>query len=121
MNEAYGATPKLKEGIALSEDIRIDDIDGLLRDIFCQNDPFQNPLMEQNEFNTNEKNDHVENFLILMQGCTTCIDIQNKPPGTHVHIEVNENNVQSNILEFVLLGSYLGVIVKSPILYPNPS
>ncbi|KAH0456145.1 hypothetical protein IEQ34_014052 [Dendrobium chrysotoxum] len=52
------------------------------------------------------------------RGRTTCIDIQNMPPGTRVHIEVNENNVPSNILESVLLGSYLGVIARDPVLAP---
>ncbi|KAH0451799.1 hypothetical protein IEQ34_019098 [Dendrobium chrysotoxum] len=52
------------------------------------------------------------------RGRTTCIDIQNMLPSTRVHIEVNENNVRSNILEFVLLGSYLGVIARDPVLAP---
>ncbi|KAI0524655.1 hypothetical protein KFK09_004033 [Dendrobium nobile] len=65
--EASGDTTKLKEGEATSEDIRTDDIDGLSRYILCPNDPFQNPAMEQNEFNTNEQNDHSEKFANLMQ------------------------------------------------------
>ncbi|KAH0450409.1 hypothetical protein IEQ34_021101 [Dendrobium chrysotoxum] len=40
------------------------------------------------------------------------------PPGTRVHIVVNENNVPCNILESVLLGSYLGVIARDHILAP---
>ncbi|KAI0496688.1 hypothetical protein KFK09_023012 [Dendrobium nobile] len=52
------------------------------------------------------------------RGRTTCIDIQNMTPSTHVHIEVNENNVPSNISESVLLGSYLGVIARDPVLTP---
>ncbi|KAI0498933.1 hypothetical protein KFK09_019831 [Dendrobium nobile] len=67
MNEASKGIPKLNEGKAPSEDIRTDDIDGLLRDILCPNDPVQNPAMEHNEFNTNKENDHSENFANLMQ------------------------------------------------------
>ncbi|KAI0497683.1 hypothetical protein KFK09_020916 [Dendrobium nobile] len=55
---------------------------------------------------------------VRRRGRTTCIDIQNMPPGTRVHIEVNENNVPSNISESVLLGSYLGVIARDPVLAP---
>ncbi|PKU84171.1 hypothetical protein MA16_Dca002683 [Dendrobium catenatum] len=40
------------------------------------------------------------------------------PPSTRVHIEVNENNVPCNISEYVLLGSYLGVIARDPVLAP---
>ncbi|KAI0502324.1 hypothetical protein KFK09_017271 [Dendrobium nobile] len=40
------------------------------------------------------------------------------PPGTRVHIEVNENNVPNNISESILLGSYLGVIARDPVLAP---
>ncbi|PKU85556.1 hypothetical protein MA16_Dca003296 [Dendrobium catenatum] len=39
-------------------------------------------------------------------------------PGTHAHIEVNENNVPCNIPESVILGSYLGVIARDPVLTP---
>ncbi|KAL0910206.1 hypothetical protein M5K25_021160 [Dendrobium thyrsiflorum] len=53
---------------------------------------------------------------VRRRGRTTCIDIQNMPPGTRVLIEVNENNVPSNISESILLGSYLGVIARDPIL-----
>ncbi|KAI0510958.1 hypothetical protein KFK09_011574 [Dendrobium nobile] len=51
-------------------------------------------------------------------GRTTCSDIQKMPPGKRVHIEVNENNVPSNISEPVLLGSYIGVIVRDSVLAP---
>ncbi|PKU67469.1 hypothetical protein MA16_Dca020395 [Dendrobium catenatum] len=118
MNEASSATPKLKEGETPSEDIRTYDINGLLRDIICSNDPFQNPMMEKNEFNANEQNNHGEKFANLMQECTTFINIQNMPPCIHVHIEVNENNVSSKISEFVLLGSYVGVNARNPVLAP---
>ncbi|KAI0511229.1 hypothetical protein KFK09_011854 [Dendrobium nobile] len=67
MNDASRGTPKLNEGEAPSENIRTDDMDGLLRDILCPNDLVQNPAMEQNEFNTNEENDHGEKFANLMQ------------------------------------------------------
>ncbi|KAI0488582.1 hypothetical protein KFK09_028420 [Dendrobium nobile] len=40
------------------------------------------------------------------------------PPGTRVHIEVNENNVPRNISESVILGSYLGVIARDHVLAP---
>ncbi|KAH0462722.1 hypothetical protein IEQ34_010297 [Dendrobium chrysotoxum] len=40
------------------------------------------------------------------------------PPGTQVHIEVNENMVPCNMPEFILLGSYLWVVAKNPILAP---
>ncbi|KAL0921140.1 hypothetical protein M5K25_008184 [Dendrobium thyrsiflorum] len=55
---------------------------------------------------------------VRRRGRTTCFDIQNMPPGTRVFIEVNENNVPSNISESVLLGSYLGVIARDPVLAP---
>ncbi|PKU66090.1 hypothetical protein MA16_Dca025221 [Dendrobium catenatum] len=40
------------------------------------------------------------------------------PLGTGVHIEVNENRVPCNIPKSILLGSYLGVIARDPILAP---
>ncbi|PKU82621.1 hypothetical protein MA16_Dca022789 [Dendrobium catenatum] len=55
---------------------------------------------------------------IKKRGQTTCVDIQSMPPGTRVHIEVNENMVPCNIPEFILLGSYLGVVARDPILEP---
>ncbi|KAH0467921.1 hypothetical protein IEQ34_002954 [Dendrobium chrysotoxum] len=55
---------------------------------------------------------------IRRRGQTTCVDIQNMTPGTCVHIEVNENNMPSNISKSILLGSYLGVIARNPVLAP---
>ncbi|XP_028555894.1 uncharacterized protein LOC110111697 [Dendrobium catenatum] len=55
---------------------------------------------------------------IKKRGRTTCADIQSMPPGTRVHIEVNENMVPCNIPESILLGSYLGVLARDPILAP---
>ncbi|KAH0452712.1 hypothetical protein IEQ34_020011 [Dendrobium chrysotoxum] len=55
---------------------------------------------------------------VRRRGRTTCIDIQNVSPGTRVHIEVNENNVPCNIPESVILGTYLGVIARDPVLAP---
>ncbi|KAI0522691.1 hypothetical protein KFK09_005076 [Dendrobium nobile] len=52
------------------------------------------------------------------RGKTTCADIQNMPPGTRIHIEVNENNVPCNITESILLGTYLGVVARDPVLAP---
>ncbi|PKU68963.1 hypothetical protein MA16_Dca002231 [Dendrobium catenatum] len=40
------------------------------------------------------------------------------PPGTQIHIEVNENMVPCNIPESIILGSYLGVVARDPILTP---
>ncbi|KAH0465054.1 hypothetical protein IEQ34_005157 [Dendrobium chrysotoxum] len=39
-------------------------------------------------------------------------------PGTRIHIEVNENNIPCNIPESILLGSYLGVVARDPVLAP---
>ncbi|KAH0468005.1 hypothetical protein IEQ34_003038 [Dendrobium chrysotoxum] len=55
---------------------------------------------------------------IRRRGRTTCADIQNMPPGTRIHIEVNENNIPCNIPESILLGSYLGVVARDPMLAP---
>ncbi|KAH0470289.1 hypothetical protein IEQ34_000012 [Dendrobium chrysotoxum] len=55
---------------------------------------------------------------IRRRGRTTCADIQNMPPGTRIHIEVNENNIPYNIPESILLGSYLGVVARDPVLAP---
>ncbi|KAH0459213.1 hypothetical protein IEQ34_012027 [Dendrobium chrysotoxum] len=55
---------------------------------------------------------------IRRRGRTTCADIQNMPPGTRIHIEVNKNNIPCNILESILLESYLGVVARDPILAP---
>ncbi|KAI0501991.1 hypothetical protein KFK09_016936 [Dendrobium nobile] len=52
------------------------------------------------------------------RGRTTCADIQNMPPGTRIHIEVNENNIPCNIPESTLLGTYLGVVARDPVLAP---
>ncbi|KAI0513461.1 hypothetical protein KFK09_009482 [Dendrobium nobile] len=52
------------------------------------------------------------------RGRTTCADIQNMPPGTRIHIEVNENNIPCNIPELTLLGTYLGVVARDPVLAP---
>ncbi|PKU78244.1 hypothetical protein MA16_Dca018044 [Dendrobium catenatum] len=40
------------------------------------------------------------------------------PPGTRIHIEVNENNIPCTIPKSVLLGTYLGVVARDPILAP---
>ncbi|KAH0451165.1 hypothetical protein IEQ34_018464 [Dendrobium chrysotoxum] len=40
------------------------------------------------------------------------------PPGTRIHIEVNENNIPCNIPESILLGTYLGVVARDPVLGP---
>ncbi|KAH0470198.1 hypothetical protein IEQ34_001756 [Dendrobium chrysotoxum] len=40
------------------------------------------------------------------------------PPGTRIHIEVNENNISYNIPEYILLGSYLSVVARDPFLAP---
>ncbi|KAH0449339.1 hypothetical protein IEQ34_023139 [Dendrobium chrysotoxum] len=56
--------------------------------------------------------------LIRRRGRTTCADIQNMPPRTRIHIEVNENNIPGNIPESILLGSYLGVVARDPMLAP---
>ncbi|PKU71748.1 hypothetical protein MA16_Dca026747 [Dendrobium catenatum] len=40
------------------------------------------------------------------------------PPGTRIHIEVNENNIPCNIPESILLGTYLGVVARDPVLAP---
>ncbi|KAH0470914.1 hypothetical protein IEQ34_000637 [Dendrobium chrysotoxum] len=40
------------------------------------------------------------------------------PPGTRIHIEVNENNIPCNIPESILLGTYLGVVTRDPVLAP---
>ncbi|KAH0435575.1 hypothetical protein IEQ34_026582 [Dendrobium chrysotoxum] len=40
------------------------------------------------------------------------------PPGTRIHIEVNENNIPCNISESILLGTYLGVVARDPVLAP---
>ncbi|KAL0908793.1 hypothetical protein M5K25_023302 [Dendrobium thyrsiflorum] len=55
---------------------------------------------------------------IRRRGRTTCADIQSMPQGTRIHIEVNENNIPCNIPESILLGSYLGVVARDPILAP---
>ncbi|KAH0454525.1 hypothetical protein IEQ34_016449 [Dendrobium chrysotoxum] len=55
---------------------------------------------------------------IRRRGRTTCADIQNMPPETRIHIEVNENNIPCNIPELILLGIYLGVVARDPILAP---
>ncbi|KAH0456201.1 hypothetical protein IEQ34_014108 [Dendrobium chrysotoxum] len=55
---------------------------------------------------------------IRRRGRTTCADIQNMPPGTRIHIEVNENNIPCNIPESILLGTYLGVVARDPVLAP---
>ncbi|KAI0496295.1 hypothetical protein KFK09_022609 [Dendrobium nobile] len=55
---------------------------------------------------------------IKKRGRTTCADIQSMSPGTRAHIEVNENMVPCNIPESTLLGSYLGVVARDPILAP---
>ncbi|KAI0524654.1 hypothetical protein KFK09_004032 [Dendrobium nobile] len=52
------------------------------------------------------------------RGSTTCIDIQNMPPGTRVHIEVNENNMSCSIPESVIFVSYLDLIARDPVLAP---
>ncbi|KAI0488351.1 hypothetical protein KFK09_028180 [Dendrobium nobile] len=65
----------------------------------------------------NSSNDD-EGALIKKRGRTTCADIQNMPPGTWVLIEVNENMVPCNIPKSILLGSYLGVVARDPILAP---
>ncbi|KAI0495225.1 hypothetical protein KFK09_025375 [Dendrobium nobile] len=39
------------------------------------------------------------------------------PPGTWVHINVNENMVSCNVSKFIMLDLYLlGVVVRDPIL-----
>ncbi|KAL0911947.1 hypothetical protein M5K25_017886 [Dendrobium thyrsiflorum] len=38
--------------------------------------------------------------------------------GTHIHIEEIENNFPCNILESILLGSYLSVITRDAVLAP---
>ncbi|KAH0451421.1 hypothetical protein IEQ34_018720 [Dendrobium chrysotoxum] len=53
---------------------------------------------------------------IKKRGQTICADIQSMLPGTRVHIEVNENMVSCNMPESILLGSYLGVVARDPIL-----
>ncbi|XP_028547832.1 uncharacterized protein LOC114578631 [Dendrobium catenatum] len=40
------------------------------------------------------------------------------PPGTRIHIEVNENNIPCNIPESILLGTYLGIVARDPVLAP---
>ncbi|KAI0494553.1 hypothetical protein KFK09_024691 [Dendrobium nobile] len=40
------------------------------------------------------------------------------PPGTRIHIEVNENNIPCSIPESVLLGTYLSVVARDPVLAP---
>ncbi|KAH0450457.1 hypothetical protein IEQ34_021149 [Dendrobium chrysotoxum] len=40
------------------------------------------------------------------------------PPGTRIHIEVNENNIPCNIPELILLGTYLDVVARDPVLAP---
>ncbi|KAH0467501.1 hypothetical protein IEQ34_004739 [Dendrobium chrysotoxum] len=40
------------------------------------------------------------------------------PPGTRIHIEVNENNIPCNIPESILLGTYLCVVARDPVLAP---
>ncbi|KAH0468620.1 hypothetical protein IEQ34_001852 [Dendrobium chrysotoxum] len=55
---------------------------------------------------------------IRRRGRTTCTDIQNMPPRTRIHIEVNENSIPCNIPESILLGSYLGVVARDPMLAP---
>ncbi|KAH0467505.1 hypothetical protein IEQ34_004743 [Dendrobium chrysotoxum] len=55
---------------------------------------------------------------IRRRGRTTCADIQNMPPGTRIHIEVNENNIPCNIPESILLGTYLGVVARDLVLAP---
>ncbi|PKU81316.1 hypothetical protein MA16_Dca025040 [Dendrobium catenatum] len=59
-----------------------------------------------------------EGALIKKRGLTTCADIQSMPPGTQIHIEVNENMVPCNIPESILPGSYLGIVARDPILAP---
>ncbi|KAH0469085.1 hypothetical protein IEQ34_002317 [Dendrobium chrysotoxum] len=53
---------------------------------------------------------------IKRRGHTTYADMQNMPSRTRIHIEVNENNIPSNIPESILLGSYLGVVARYPVL-----
>ncbi|KAH0449946.1 hypothetical protein IEQ34_020638 [Dendrobium chrysotoxum] len=53
---------------------------------------------------------------IRRRGRTTCADIQNMSPRTRIHIEVNENNIPCNIPESILLGSYIGVVARDPVL-----
>ncbi|KAL0926257.1 hypothetical protein M5K25_002471 [Dendrobium thyrsiflorum] len=73
---------------------------------------------EENQCSDTQKSPHEQGVPVRRRGRTTCIDIQNMPPGTRAFIEVNENNVPSNISESVLLGSYLGVIARDPVLAP---
>ncbi|KAH0450735.1 hypothetical protein IEQ34_021427 [Dendrobium chrysotoxum] len=55
---------------------------------------------------------------ICRKGRTICAEIQNMPQGIYIHIEVNKNNIPCNIPGFILMGSYLGVIARDPILEP---